>query len=253
MFYWYHFIYSSAPGANDTTILPGAETEIQSITRDMSGLATSSGIQFTAQEINGGLSSGWFFPDSCFSSPYYRDGVECRLTFTDNYRTKFIPYKNGAPAWLAPDTPEENTITDDPVNGNSTQDSPEAQNSSPDTTGQTESTVKIVYVTTTSSTSDINASSSSPTSNYIASTTEPVTNPTNTDDEKDSKNTSTDLDSKEENSESRESNFSVPMSGEGQTTCSTEFPWWFILLVLGIDAVIMFILWPKTRQQKTTN
>ena len=246
---WYHFIYSSTPGSNDTTIIPMAETPIQSITGNMEGLATSGGIQFTAEEINGGLSSGWFFPDSCFSSPYYRDGVECRLTFTDNYRTKFIPYKNGVPAWIAPDDPEENAAVDDTATENNT------TNPSADTASQSEPTsndAQIIYVTATSSTSDVSVPTStpSPTYYYVASTTEPATTSANAE-EKEAKNTPTDSDPKEEKSQSKESNFSVPLSGEGQTTCSTDFPWWFIFLVLGIDAIIMFIIWPKKRQQKS--
>lgn len=248
---WYHFIYSSTPGVNDTTIIPQSETEIQSVTGSMDNLATGGGIQFTTQEINGGLSSGWFFVDSCFNSPYYRDGLECRLTFTDNYRTKFIPYKNGVPVWLAPDDSVGDTTTDGTVTENNS--------TSPSTIAhQSESAsndTQIIYVTTTSSTSDVSTSPSTSTStipNYVAYTTDSTTTPTTTD-EKDMKKDSDNPDVKEEKSESPESNFSVPLSGEGQTTCATDFPWWFILLVLGIDAVIMFIIWPKTRQQKSVD
>ena len=249
---WYHFIYSSTPGANDSTIIPQAETEIQSITGNMNGLATGGGIQFTTQEINGGLSSGWFFVDSCFDSPYYKDGMECRLTFTDNYRTKFIPYKNGVPAWLAPDDSVGDTTMDGTATeNNSTNSSPIAyrpESNSNDT--------QIIYVTTTSSTSDVSASpstSASTTPNYVAYTTDSTTTPANTD-EKEIKNDSTSSDLEKEKSQSPKSNFSVPLSGEGQTTtCATDFPWWFILLVLGIDAVIMFIIWPKSHQQKSVD
>lgn len=251
---WYHFIYSSAPGANDTTIIPGAETTIQSITPDMRTVTNGGGIQFTTEEIGGGFSSGWFSVDSCLNSPHYKDGMECRLAFTENYHTQFIPYKNGVPAWLAPETTEEDNATDDnPVEnnvGNTPSDTSQSEYS-PDNT-------KIIYVTTTSSTSDISipSTTSTPTSRNIVSVAESTTGPvtvSTSDEEKAIKDNQPSSTSQDTNLGSADNNFSVPLSGEGQTACVTEFPWWFIALVLGIDAVIMFILWPRTRQPKTQN
>lgn len=258
---WYHFIYSSAPGTNDTTILPQAETTIQSITKDMSSLARGGGIQFTTEEVNGGFSSGWFFVSSCFDSPYYKEGMECRLAFTDNYRTKFIPYKNGIPAWLAPEDEEDTTNNNPTADNNTTENITNADQPTDINPIYTDEAVsradntRIVYVTTTSSNTSNNSSTpaSTPVSYYVASTTDATTSPVTTDDtKKENDNKKSDSSSAEKNNDTRESenNFSVPLSGEGQHSCSSDFPWWFIFLVLGVDAAIMLIFWPKNRQNK---
>jgi hypothetical protein len=254
---WYHFIYSSASGANDTNIIPMAETTIKSLTPDMSGLVTAKGIQFTTQEVNGGLSSGWFFIDSCFSSPYYREGAECRLMFTDNYRTKFVPYYNGVVGW---DAPEEEPVSEpsepsEPTGGDGVGDASDSASASDGASdgGESENT-RIIYVTTSSSSRDESSVASTTKYYPVVAYAEQRTETPASGEDKTNANTKTDDDSgvaakkDDNNAAGTNGDFSVPKSG--QEACKVEYPWWFIALVLGIDAVIMFIVWPKTRREK---
>ncbi len=177
---------------------------------------------------------------SCLTSPDYQPGMECRAVFGAS-RTFYLPFAVETGPEPEPETETEvetKTETElEPEESESPESESELEPETPETEPEQPTTEPNTEASDNSSASEIAEN----TEVERASTNQPVlaasTTTTNATDETDANDaTATPLHAN--------NTADLPQLG-GNCEQGSTFPWWFIILVVACDAVIMWFFWPK--------
>ena len=204
----------------------------------------------------------------CLNSPDYFPGKECRLFLDQDGQKHYLPYealKTEQPSESNPamePTPEEPVPNaDSSENPHSSDHSASSAPQSADTTSATtlvsNDTARVSSTSAPQNNSSHIARAAAPVSplNFYRWIAVPVGTTSNsaksTNDSKDGLDKAT---SSKESSAPKDTS-EIPLSGQidqgGNKGCASEFPWWFIILVIAVDIAVMWLFWPRRKNETT--
>ena len=218
---------------------------------------------YSLLESNGGRTNGVKDYRSCFKDTDYEPGMECRYLFGSDGVSRYFPFNpepttTSTDSVIEPNSNETNDVTETNP-GTKADDTPASTSKEESTTKESsnkkeanQASASVLSVVTKPVIVDTDKAKTTKTNQKDAKTTEQTTpNSDQTAEVSDVQSSSpqTTATTTDATNDATSSTPTVSLPKSGGCEKETIFPWWFIILVMVCDAIIMWFFWPKKSEK----
>lgn len=202
---------------------------------------TAQRFYYSLLESNGGRTNGVKDYHSCFKDTDYEPGMECRYLFGSDGVSRYFPFYPATVSALV----ENNTTPTSDANEKDDVKPLSDSNSTKNQTAPTQATNQAAISTQEPTSSKVDSQVATATKPVIVKSDSTEAQPQTATAQTISLTTSYDS-----TKTSKPSTPGVTLPKSGSCEKETIFPWWFIILVLLCDAIIMWFFWPKKSEKR---